>query len=78
MGLIEQHTDMPHAYVEFYDGTVIAVPLLENENYTRVAKVHITAGDGKTVKVSHLSVQRHPTPAVAVSQPDRIPALAGK
>lgn len=47
---------MPHAYIEFTDGAVIAVPLAVDRQYTPVAKVHITLGNGKTVEVSELSV----------------------
>lgn len=57
MGLMPiPDTNMPTAYVEFTDGTMIAVPLAVDRQYTPVAKVHIVLGDGKTVEVSPLSV----------------------
>lgn len=74
MGLKENRTDMPHAYVEFADGTTIAVPLTEH-NYTHVAKVHVTTAAGETVDVCRVTIRRHPAPVAMIARDDRQPAL---
>jgi len=68
---------MPHAYIECVDGTTIAVPLPPGENYTHVAKVHVTEASGKTQDVCLVSVERAKARAV-ISRTDKVPGLVGK
>jgi hypothetical protein len=62
--------EMPHAYVQFEDGTTIAVPLKSGENFPPIATVHVTTAKGRTTDTARLSV-RMTTGQVHVTRADR-------